>query len=416
MPNRPVLKGPVLKGNAAIAGIGATEFSKDSGRSELRLAVEAVTAALADAGLTAADVDGLVTFTMDGNAEIAVARELGVRELRFFGQIGYGGGAACATVQHAAMAVATGTADVVVCYRALNERSGRRFGQVAAGLAGGPTTAGIDNGWHYPMGLATPAAMVAMIARRYMHDYGATSEDFGRVTVADRRHAASNPNAWFYGRPVTLAEHQESRWIAEPLRLLDCCQESDGAVAVVVTSLDRARDLPRRPAVIAAAAQGSGPGQYIMTSYYRDDLAALPEMGVVARQLWRQAGIGPADVRTAVLYDHFTPYVLIQLEELGFCPRGEARGFIADGAIEVGGRLPLNTHGGQLGEAYIHGMNGIAEAVRQVRGTSVNQVPGDGPVLVTAGTGVPTSGLILSLHLRAGSGCTGSRAPISRDL
>jgi hypothetical protein len=197
-------------------------------------------------------------------------------------------------------------------------------------------------------------------------------------------------------RPVTLAEHQESRWIAEPLRLLDCCQESDGAVAIVVTSLDRARDLPRRPAVIAAAAQGSGPGQYIMTSYYRDDLAALPEIGVVAGQLWRQAGLGPADVRTAVLYDHFTPYVLIQLEELGFCARGEARGFIADGAIEVGGRLPLNTHGGQLGEAYIHGMNGIAEAVRQLRGTSVNQVPGDGPVLVTAGTGVPTSGLILS--------------------
>ena len=149
--------------------------------------------------------------------------------------------------------------------------------------------------------------------------------------------------------------------------------------------------------MIAAAAQGSGPGQYTMTSYYRDDLAALPEMGVVARQLWRQAGLAPADVRTAMLYDHFTPYVLLQLEELGFCPRGEARDFIADGAIELGGRLPLNPHGGQLGEAYIHGMNGIAEAVRQVRGTSVNQVPGDGPVLVTAGTGVPTSGLILSL-------------------
>ena len=161
-----------MNATAAIAGIGATEFSKDSGRSELRLAVEAITDALADAGLTAADVDGLVTFTMDGNAEIAVARELGIRELRFFSQIGYGGGAACATVHHAAMAVATGTADVVVCYRALNERSGRRFGQVAAGLAGMPTTAGIDNGWHYPMGLAVPAATVAMIARRYMHDYG----------------------------------------------------------------------------------------------------------------------------------------------------------------------------------------------------------------------------------------------------
>ncbi|HEV2373183.1 MAG TPA: lipid-transfer protein [Streptosporangiaceae bacterium] len=384
----------MISGQAAIAGIGATEFSKDSGRSELRLAVEATLAALADAGLGPGDVDGLVTFTMDHTAEIALARELGICELRFFSQIGYGGGAACATVQQAAMAVATGIAQVVVCYRALNERSGHRFGQVSRAAVAAPTSSGVDNGWHYPMGLGTPAATVAMIARRYMHDHGATSEDFGRVTVADRRHAAANPHAWFYQRPITLADHQAARWIAEPLRLLDCCQESDGAVAVVVTSLDRARDLPYPPAVIRAAAQGSGPGQFTMTSYYRDELG-LPELGVVARQLWQQAGLGPADIRTAVLYDHFTPYVLLQLEELGFCGKGEARHFIGDGAIELGGRLPLNTHGGQLGEAYIHGMNGIAEAVRQVRGTSVNQVPGDGPVLVTAGTGVPTSGLIL---------------------
>jgi acetyl-CoA acetyltransferase len=381
---------------AAIAGIGATEFSKDSGRSELRLAAEATRAALADAGLTPADVDGLVTFTMDSNAEVAVARELGIGELRFFSQISYGGGAACATVHQAAMAVATGTADVVVCYRALNERSGRRFGRVSVGAVNMPTTSGLDNGWHYPMGLATPAAMVAMVARRYMHESGATSEDFGVVAVADRKHAAVNPYAWFYERPITLAEHQASRWIAEPLRLLDCCQESDGAVAIVVTSAERARDLPNPPAVIRAAAQGAGPDQFTMTSYYRAEMAGLPEMGVVARQLWQQASLGPEDIRTAILYDHFTPYVLMQLEELGFCDRGEARHFIADGALELGGRLPLNPHGGQLGEAYIHGMNGIAEAVRQVRGTSVNQVPGDGPVLVTAGTGVPTSGLILS--------------------
>src|SRR5215472_7953164 len=359
---------------AAIAGIGATEFSKNSGRSELRLAAESVRAALDDAGLATADVDGLVTFTMDSNAEVAVARELGIGELTFFSQIGYGGGAACATVHHAAMAVGTGAARVVVCHRALNERSGRRFGQVAVTAAAAPTSAGIDNGWHYPMGLSTPAATVAMAARR---------------------HAANNPHAWFYGKPITLADHQASRWIAEPLRLLDCCQESDGAVAVVVTSVERARDLRTTPAAILAAAQGSGPSQFTMTSYYRDELTGLPEMGVVERQLWQHSGAGPGEIRTAVLYDHFTPYVLMQLEELGLCPRGEARHFIADGAIEVGGRLPLNPHGGQLGEAYIHGMNGIAEAVRQGRGTSVNQVPGDGPILVTAGTGVPTSGLIL---------------------
>jgi len=384
----------VISGKAAIAGIGATEFSKDSGRSELRLAAEAASAALADAGLSPSDVDGLVTFTMDHTAEIALARELGAGDLRFFSQIGYGGGAACACVQQAAMAVATGIAEVVICYRALNERSGHRFGQVSRAAVQNATSSGVDNSWHYPMGLSTPAATVAMIARRYMHDYGATSADFGRVTVADRKHAAANPNAWFYQRPVTLAEHQASRWIVEPLRLLDCCQESDGAVAVVVTSTERARDLRQRPAVIRAAAQGSSPGQFTMNSYYREELG-LPEMGVVARQLWQQAGIGPPDIRTAVLYDHFTPYVLLQLEELGFCPRGEARHFIAGGAIELGGTLPVNPHGGQLGEAYIHGMNGIAEAVRQIRGTAVNQVAGDGPVLVTAGTGVPTSGLIL---------------------
>ena len=384
----------MISGAAAIAGIGATEFSKDSGRSELRLAVEATQAALADARLSPSDVDGLVTFTMDNTAEVALARELGISELRFFSRVHYGGGAACGCVQQAAMAVATGIAEVVVCYRALNERSGHRFGQVSVAAASAPTSAGVDNSWHYPMGLGTPAATVAMVARRYMHDYGAASEDFGAVTVTVRRHAATNPHAWFYQRPVTLAEHQESRWIAEPLRLLDCCQESDGAVAVVVTSLERARDLAQRPAVVRAAAQGSGPGQFIMTSYYRADLG-LPEMGVVARQLWRQAGIGPQDVRVAVLYDHFTPYVLLQLEELGFCGRGEARQFIASGALELDGTLPLNPHGGQLGEAYIHGMNGIAEAVRQIRGTSVNQVSGDGPVLVTAGTGVPTSGLVL---------------------
>ncbi|HWU31899.1 MAG TPA: lipid-transfer protein [Marmoricola sp.] len=384
-----------LSGKAAIAGIGATEFSKESGRSELQLSVEATLAALADAGLSPSDVDGLVTFTMDTTSEIALARELGLGDLRFFSRINYGGGAACGTVQQAAMAVATGVADVVVCYRGFNERSGQRFGQTAVWANAQVNTNGLDNAWTYPHGLTTPAATVAMQARRYMHEYGATSEDFGRVAVADRRHAATNPNAFFYGKPITLEEHQASRMIAEPLHLLDCCQESDGAVALVIVSAERARDLAQVPAIISAAAQGSAVDQFVMTSYYRNNIG-VPEMGVVGRELWRQSGLSTDDIQTAVLYDHFTPYVLMQLEELGFCGRGEAPGFIADGAIEIGGRLPINTHGGQLGEAYIHGMNGIAEAVRQVRGTSVNQVDSVSHALVTAGTGVPTSGLILS--------------------
>ena len=212
--------------------------------------------------------------------------------------------------------------------------------------------------------------------------------------MADRRHAANNPKAYFYGKPITIEEHQASRWIAEPLRLLDCCQETDGGVAIVVVSAERAKDLKHRPATIEAAAQGSSPDQYSMVSYYRPELG-LPEMGLVGRQLWAQSGLSPSDIQTAILYDHFTPFTLIQLEELGFCGKGEAKDFIADGAIEIGGRLPINTHGGQLGEAYIHGMNGIAEGVRQLRGSSVNQVDGVEHVLVTAGTGVPTSGLIL---------------------
>jgi len=385
-----------LSGKAVIAGIGATDFSKDSGRSELRLAAEAVTAALEDAGLTPADVDGLTSFTMDTNTEAAVARSVGIPDLKFFSRIHYGGGAACATVQQAAMAVATGFADVVVAYRAFNERSGMRFGQVNSGLVQQVNSSGTDNAFSYPHGLSTPAAFVAMVAQRYMHEYGATSEDFGRIAVTDRKHAATNPNAFFHGKPITLEDHQNSRFIAEPLHLLDCCQESDGGIAIVVTSPERAKDLKQKPAVIAAAAQGSGSDQYIMTSYYRPELAGLPEMELVGRQLWDQAGLGPQDMDLAILYDHFTPYVLMQLEELGFCGRGEARDFIADGAIDLDGSLPLNTHGGQLGEAYIHGMNGIAEGVRQIRGTSVNQVSGAQKVLVTAGTGVPTSGLVLT--------------------
>jgi acetyl-CoA acetyltransferase len=229
-----------------------------------------------------------------------------------------------------------------------------------------------------------------------MHDYGVTNADFGRISVIDRTHAATNPDAWFYRRPITLEDHQASRWIIEPvLRLLDCCQESDGAVALVVTTPERARDLRQRPALIAAAAQGAAAEGEAMTSYYRDDITGLPEMGVVAKKLWAQSGLTPADIQTAILYDHFTPFVLVQLEELGFCRRGEAKDFATVENLSLGGRLPINTNGGQLGEAYIHGMNGIAEAVRQVRGSSCNQVDGVEHVLVTAGTGVPTSGLIL---------------------
>jgi len=384
-----------LSGATALVGIGATEFSKASGRSELQLACEAVTTAIADAGLRPSDVDGLVTFTAESSSEIHLARNVGIGELSYFGRVGYGGGAACGTVAHAAAAIHAGLAEVVVCWRAFNERSGERYG---LGQAGRPMDTSADRAaysWMTPFGLSTPAQWVAMFARRYQHEYGATSEDFGRISVLDRARAATNPRAHFFERPITLADHQASRWIAEPLRLLDCCQETDGGQALVVTTADRAKDLPHRAAYILGAAQGSGADQHMMTSYYRPSISGIPEMGLVGDQLWAQTGLGPGDVQAGILYDHFTPLVLTQLEELGFCRRGEAADFVRDGHLDLDGSLPLNTHGGQLGEAYLHGMNGIAEAVRLVRGTSVNQPGVVAHVVVTAGTGVPTSGLVL---------------------
>ncbi len=387
-----------LAGRAAIAGIGATDFSKASGRTELHLACEAVAAAIADAGVRPNEVDGIVAFSYDTAPDIEIARALGLGELSFMALTPHGGGGAAATVMQAAMAVATGTADVVVCYRSLNARSGRRLGAGSgrhATVLQGATADMVHMGWYAPYGLITPAGWVGMVARRYLETYGATTDAFGWVSRAARRHAATNPAAWFYGQPITMEDHHASRWIAEPLRLLDCCQESDGAVAIVVTTPERARDLKAPAVIVRAATQGSGLDQEMMTSYTRPSIEALPEMAVAAAGLWKQAGIGPIDVQAAILYDHFTPYVVMQLEELGFCGRGEAPDFVADGALEIGGRLPINTNGGQLGEAYIHGMNGIAEAVRQVRGTAVNQVPDVEHVLVTSGTGVPTSAMVL---------------------
>lgn len=384
-----------ISNQAAIVGIGATEFSKNSGRSELRLAVEATLSALEDAGIDRAEVDGLSTYTMDNNPEIELFRAIGGKQLKFFSRIHYGGGAACAPIAHAAMAVATGVANVVVCYRAMNERSQYRFG-TGHTPPPVPTAETAHYGWYTPYGLISPASWVAMQAQRYMHDHGATTEDLGRISVAMRKHAATNPNAWFYEQPITLADHQASRWIVEPLRLLDCCQESDGAVAVVVTSLEYAKKLKQTPVVIRGAAQGAGDDSQMMTSYYRKDIGRISEMNIVAEQLYAQSGLRPDDIQAAILYDHFTPFVMPQLEAFGFAKEGQAKDFIREGNIELGGRLPINTHGGQLGEAYIHGLNGVAEGVRLARGTSVNQPGPVSNVLVTAGTGVPTSGLILS--------------------
>jgi len=383
-----------LKDEAAIVGIGQTEFSKNSGRSELQLACEATAKAIQDAGMTPDEIDGMTTFTMDTSDEIEIARSVGIKDLTFFSRTPHGGGAAIGVMHQAVMAVATGSAKAVVVYRSLNGRSGARYSE---GVSGGPTTSDLIHwSWYMPSGLMTPASWVAMFTQRYMHETGCTSRDLAEICMAQREHAVNNPAAFFYQKPMTLDDHQNARRIVDPLRLYDCCQETDGGTACVVTTPERARDLDcGGAAVIRSVAQGAGADQEVMTSFYRPSIATLPEMDVVARQNWEISGLTPDDIDCAVIYDAFSSIVLWQLESFGFCKPGEAKDFIKDGALRLGGRLPSNTHGGQLSEAYIHGMNGVNEGVRLIRGTSHNQPEKNEHVLVTAGVGIPTSAMIL---------------------
>jgi acetyl-CoA acetyltransferase len=382
---------------AAIAGIGQTEFSKNSGRSELQLAAEAAKAALDDAGLAPSDVDGMITFTLDPSDEIALNRCLGVKDLAFTTRIPGGGAASAATIYQAMAAVTSGAAEVVLVWRAMNERSAYRFGQPMVPASGGVVNvAGQGTGsllWCMPFGAQTPGSWEALAAQHYMHAFGVTNRDLGQVSVTQRKHAATNPLAWFHGKPITLEDHQQSRWIVEPvLRLLDCCQESDGGVALIITSLERARDLRQRPVRIAAAAQSIPPEVEVISNYYHADLKMMPESHGTARRLYARSGLTPKDMGLAMLYDAFTPQVLKQLEGFGFCGRGEAKDFVKGGNIELGGSLPVNTNGGLIGEAYIHGMNNITEAVRQLRGTASNQVQNLTHALVSSGM----AGAILS--------------------
>lgn len=365
---------------AVIAGVGHTEFSQDSGRSTLQLAAEASLAALRDAGFAPAEVDGSVTFSMDTNDELAVIRTIGIPLLRFSARTRGGGGGANATVQLAAAAIESGQADVVLIYRAFNERSQHRFGQ--------PVKANPDPAWNWavPFGLDTPAKVYSLQFQRYMHDFGLTNEDFGRYTVVARDWASTNPNAQFFERPITLADHQASRWIVEPiLRKLDCCLESDGGVALLVTSAERADDHGSDWVPILANGAMHLQDGHEMFNYFHDDLSTFYEGAALGADLYRQAGITAADIDIAMIYENFSPIVFMQLESFGFCGRGEARDFIADGHIGRGGSLPVNTNGGLLGEGYIHGVNNIIEGVRQLRGTAANQIDGARHVLVTAG-------------------------------
>lgn len=401
---------------ACLVGIGETRYAKWGGitdASEYGLAVEAVLAALADAGIPVDEVDGLASFAEDRNEATFMAADLGIAELRYASMSWLpGGGGACAAVANAAMAVETGQAEVVVVYRSLCQGQFRRFGR---GPGNAPARAGrparppglrrarslLDAhvSFTMPFGMFGPPIAYAMVVRRHMHRFGTTAEQMGTVAVTARAHAARNPRAVMGARPMSMDDYLSSRPVSDPFRLFDCCLESDGACAVVVTTRRRAADLRRTPVEVLSSAQGAlkgfGYGQYANVSQPDDDYASAGARQVAAR-LWAGAGIGPADVDVAQVYDHFTGLVLLSLEDFGFCGRGEGGPFAASGALAwPEGALPMNTHGGSLSEAYVHGLNHVVEGVRQLRGDSTCQVPGAETCLVTSAAGVPTSALVL---------------------
>ncbi len=380
----------------AISGIGSTDFSRDSGRSDLTLATQAALAAITDAGLTPQDIDGIVRCDSDLVWPNDLVESLGMTKLEYFGAAGPGGVAPCGLVGQAVAAIVSGQATNVLVYRALNGRSGRRYGlsPVVADRVGG---GGTYDEYFLPYGLLTPGQIFALIAQRHMLEFGSNEKDLGHIAIACRNRAIANPEAQMYGRPLTMDDYLAARMISWPLRLFDFCLETDGACAVVVTSTERALDAPRPPALIRAVAQGSlvapQPGiQFPVV--LRESITTLPAKPT-ADTLYRRAGLGPADIDVAQLYDCFTITVLLQLEDFGFCAKGEGGAFASSGAIEHGGQLPINTGGGHLSGGYIHGMNHIVEGVKQIRGESTSQVEGAETCLVTSTPLPPGSALIL---------------------
>jgi acetyl-CoA acetyltransferase len=381
-----------LKDQTAIVGIGQTAFGKGLEDSELSLACQAISMALDDCGIAPSEVDGLASFSMEPGREVEVARNLGMGNITFFTQVGYGGGAGCGVVTQAAMAVATGQSEVAVAWRARKRASkaSRPWANVAQRIGGE------DNGqWSRPWGLLRPVDEVAMLMRRYMHEYGGTRDHLANVAIAFRKHANRNPAATMYERTLTREEYMNARWISEPLCLFDNCLETDGALALVVVSAERAKDLAQTPAYIHAGAQGLPPQHQTMINYFNEDPLMGPSWAT-AVGLWKYADFKPSDVKVAQIYDAFSPLIPLSLEGYGFCERGEGAEFTNDGALEwPDGALPTNTSGGGMSEAYVHGFNLVLEAVKQIRGTSTSQVEGADLSFVTSGEGVPTSALLL---------------------
>jgi len=380
---------------AAVAGVGFSPFSRESGRAVLALAHEACLAAIEDAGLDVAEVDGVVSFSLNHDSVPcpAVATALALPELRFAADLDLGGQAPCHLVGLAAMAIETGHARNVLVFRALNGRSGARVGAMEFAGGGAP--------FRYPIGYGAYLMYVAMWARRFLLETGQDAEDLAAVVLGQREYAATNERA-LRRRTLTLDEYLAEPFVVEPFRASDCTVEVDGACAVVVTSEERARDLRHPPAVVASTAYRAGPqpgldiGDHLLWDDYTRNYTSF-----LREELFARAGLTPTDVQVAQIYDCFSSTVLMGLEGLGLCERGGAGALVRSGATALGGRMPMNTNGGLLAEGYLHGMNTVAEAVLQVQGRAgARQAPHHEVAVVTSGALMDGSAMVLTRESR----------------
>ncbi|HVW43644.1 MAG TPA: hypothetical protein VHC18_20070 [Amycolatopsis sp.] len=383
-----------LSGQTAIVGIGESKYYKRGGSpdAEFTLALKAILAAVDDAGLNVTDIDGFTSFYYDRNHASRLASALGLPDLKV-ATMGWEGGHAGSALAQAASAVHAGFANYVVAFRSVAQGQFGRFGQFGGyqGAAGATATVAYPTSFTVPYGVIAPGQVRGGFrATRYLHEHGVSRDTLRAIAMACYHHAQSNPHAIMYGRPLTEQKYDESRWIAEPLHLYDCCMENDAAAAVIVTTRERAADLRQKPVTILSVAHGS---DYRQHDLINNPVYATANLTAVGKRLFEMADVGPRDVDVAQIYDNFTIAVLMTIAELGFCEPGELNEFVRfENLIAEGGRLPINTSGGNMADAYAHGMELLVEAVRQIRGTSTAQVRGAEVSLFTASTLGPVTG------------------------